>query len=127
MQQRILGSTNHHLGKGSSIRKGIILAVNRVEFSSNWISYTTLRGHWCDTVVLNVNAPTEDKIDDTKGSFYEELECILDQFSQYDIKILLGDFNDEVWRKDIFKLTTGNESSGEINNDSEVRVVNFAT
>jgi hypothetical protein len=35
--------------------------------------HVTLRGRWCD-IVLNVDAPTEDKCDDTKDSFYEELD-----------------------------------------------------
>jgi hypothetical protein len=37
------------------------------------MSYIILRGHWCH-IVLNVHAPTEDKIDDMKDSFYKELE-----------------------------------------------------
>jgi hypothetical protein len=28
----------------------------------------------CDIIVLNVHAPTEDKCDDTKDSFHEELQ-----------------------------------------------------
>jgi hypothetical protein len=43
------------------------------------------------------------------------------------MKSLLGDFSAEVDREGIFKLTIGNESSHEINNDNGVRVVNFAT
>jgi hypothetical protein len=39
--------------------------------------YITLRGHWCDVIVLNVHAPTEDKSDDKKDSFYKELDCVL--------------------------------------------------
>jgi hypothetical protein len=42
------------------------------------------------------------------------------------MKILLGDFNAKVGRKDIFKPTIGNESLHEINNNG-VRLVNFAT
>jgi hypothetical protein len=38
--------------------------------------YITLRGRWCDIIVLNVHAPTEDKCDDTKGSFCDELEGV---------------------------------------------------
>jgi exonuclease III len=53
----------------------------------------TLRGRWCDIIVLNVHAPAEDKRDDTKDSFYEELERVFNQFSKYHMKILLGDFN----------------------------------
>jgi hypothetical protein len=40
---------------------------------------------------------------------------------------LLGDFNAKVGRQDIFKPKIGKESSHEISNDNEVRVVNFAT
>jgi hypothetical protein len=43
------------------------------------MSYTILRDHWCDIIVLNVNVPTEDKNNDTKDSFYEELEHVFNQ------------------------------------------------
>jgi hypothetical protein len=42
------------------------------------------------------------------------------------MKILLGDFNAKVGRKDIFKPTIENESLHEITNDNAVIVVNFA-
>jgi endonuclease/exonuclease/phosphatase family metal-dependent hydrolase len=43
------------------------------------------------------------------------------------MKILWGDFNAKVGRKDIFKLTIGTESSQEISNDNGVREVNSET
>jgi hypothetical protein len=43
------------------------------------------------------------------------------------MSILLGDFNAEVGREDIFKPTIGNESLYEISNDYGVRVATFAT
>jgi hypothetical protein len=49
-------------------------AVKRVEFVSDRMSYIILRGRWCNIIVLNVHAPTEDKIDYMKDRFYEELE-----------------------------------------------------
>jgi hypothetical protein len=36
----------------------------RLEFVSDRMSYMILRGRWCNIIVLNVHAPTEDKIDD---------------------------------------------------------------
>jgi hypothetical protein len=51
------------------------------------MSYITLRDRWCDSIVLNVHAPTEDKCDDTKESFCEELEGVFDQFPKYHMKI----------------------------------------
>jgi hypothetical protein len=60
--------TGHHIN--------IISAGKRVEFVSDRTSYTILRGRWCHIIVLNVHAPTEDKTDDVKDSFYEELERV---------------------------------------------------
>jgi hypothetical protein len=76
---------------------------------------------------LNVHAPTEDKTDDVQGSFYEELEHVVDKFPKYDMKILLRDFNAKVGREDIFKATIANESLHEISDDNGVRLVNVAT
>jgi hypothetical protein len=49
---------------------------------------------------LNVHAPTEDKTDDVKDGFYEELERIFDKFPKRHMKISLGDFNDKVGKED---------------------------
>jgi hypothetical protein len=40
--------------------------------------YIILRGRWCHIIVLNVHAPTKDKTDDVKDSFYEELERVFE-------------------------------------------------
>jgi hypothetical protein len=74
-----------------------------------------------------VHAPTEDKDDDIKESFYEEIENVFDQFHKYHMKMFLGYFNANVGREDIFKPIIGNESLHEASNDNGVRVVNFAT
>jgi hypothetical protein len=67
---------------------------------------------------LNVHAPTEDKIDDMKNSFYEELECVFNKFPKYNMEILLGDFSAKVGTEDIFKSTTGSKRLYDINNDN---------
>jgi exonuclease III len=92
------------------VHKRIISAVKRVESVSDKMSHIILRGRWCHIIVLNVHVPTEDKTDDVKDSFYEEVEHVFDKFPKYHIKILLGDFNAKVGREDIFKPTIGNES-----------------
>jgi hypothetical protein len=91
------------------------------------MSYIILRGHWCHIIALNVHAPTEDKTDDVKDSFFKELERVFDKFPKYHMKILLGDFSAKVGAEDLFKPTVGNKSLHEISNDNGVRLVNFTT
>ena len=80
------GNENHELGTGSFVHKRIISAIKRAEFVSGRISYITLKGRWCDIIFKNVHAPTEDKIDDIKDRFYEELEHVFDKFPKYHMK-----------------------------------------
>ena len=81
-----------------------------MEFISGHVSCITLKGRCCDIKVVNVHAPTEDKDDDIKDSFYEEIERLFDHLSMYHMKILLGDFNAKVGRENIFQPTIGTES-----------------
>ena len=54
------------------------------------ISCITLKGRWCDIIVLNVHGPSEDKDDYIKDSFY--IERLFDQLPVYHMKILLGEY-----------------------------------
>ena len=70
------GNENRKLGKGVFVHQRIASAVERVEFVSDRVSYIVLRGRWCNIIVLNVHAPSEEKSYESKHMFYEELEQI---------------------------------------------------
>jgi hypothetical protein len=91
------------------------------------MSYIKLRDSWCHIIVLNVHAPTEDKTDDVKYSFYKELESVFDKFPQYHMKIRLENFNVKVVTEDISKPTIEKESLHEISNDNGGRLINSPT
>jgi hypothetical protein len=90
------------------------------------MSYVVRRGRWYDIIILNVHTQTEDKIDDIKDRFYEDLERVLDILPKPHMKNLLGGFNTKVGREDILKPRIVNGSFHDINNGNGVTVVNFS-
>ena len=109
------------MGTGYFVHHRILSAVQRVEFVSGRVSYIVLRGCWCNIIILNVHARSEEKSDESKDSFYEELEQVFYNFPKYHMKILFRDFNVKVGRERIFKLTIGNESLHQDSKDNGVK------
>ena len=93
------------------------------------------RGRCCKIIFLNVHARSEEKSDDPKDSFYEELEQVFCHFPKYRMKILLGDFNAKVERErererekererdGIFVEKIWNHSLHQDSNDNGFRIV----
>jgi hypothetical protein len=69
---------NHQFGTGFSVHCRMVSAVKRPELVNYriWLITEFNTYCWCD-VVLNVHATNEDKRNDSKDSFYEELEQVL--------------------------------------------------
>ena len=72
-----------------------------------------------------MHVPSKEKSDDSKDSFYEELEHVYDHFPQCHMKIPLGDFNEKLEREVSFKPIIGNESLHQDSNGNGDRIVSF--
>jgi hypothetical protein len=64
------------LGTGFFVDNKTVPAVKRVEFLSDRVSYIVLKYRWCNINVLNIHAPSEEKSDDSKQSFCEEIKQV---------------------------------------------------
>ena len=56
------------MGIGFVVQQRIVSAATRIEFVNDSMSYVVLRGSWCNIIVLNVHAPSQEKSDDSKDS-----------------------------------------------------------
>ena len=89
------------MGTGPFVHQRIVSAVKTVKSVSDRMSYIVLRGCWCN-IVLNVRAPSEEKSDDSKDSFYEESEQVFYHFATHHMNILLGKFDAKLGIQNIF-------------------------
>jgi hypothetical protein len=107
------GECTDFYGKGNEchqvffVNKRIVSAIKRVEIASDRISYMVKRGCWCNSMVLNAHAPTEEKRVYSKDSFNDELKQVFDHIPKYKMKILLGDFNANLGRRILSNRRSG--------------------
>jgi hypothetical protein len=82
--------------------------VHKAKFVNERMSYLIFLDQWSNFTTANVRVP-EKAEDDAKESFYEELECMFDQFCRFNMKILLQNFNAKVRWEETFIATIQNE------------------
>ena len=57
------GNSNQQLGTGFFVHHRTLPAVKSIQFISDRMSYIVVRGHWCNSILFNVHARSEEKTD----------------------------------------------------------------
>lgn len=113
-------------GVGIIIHDYLLQHVKVFEPVNDRIYYITLKGKYFDITVISCYGPTEEKEDEKKDKFYEELEEVYDRIPRDNIKIFLCDCNAKIGRETMYRPTIGKESLRDVINDYGTRVINMA-
>jgi hypothetical protein len=115
----------HENGVGFVVSDDTLPQVKKFTAVNNRICYIRLTGHIFDSIIVNAYAPTEEKEENIKNEFYDELGHILDTTPNSCIKILIGDFNAKIGKEDIYRPTIGPNSLHDVSNDNGTRLINL--
>jgi hypothetical protein len=63
------GKEKHQLGTEYFVHHKIVLAIKKIDFVSDTISYIVMSRGWCNIIVLNVHITSKEKSDDLKAVF----------------------------------------------------------
>lgn len=85
-----------------------------------------LKGKFFNYSIINVYAPTDEKEDQEKEVFYEEIEKTIQECPHNDIKIVIGDLNAKIGRERVYMPTIGKYSLHEESNDNGTRLIHLA-
>lgn len=77
--------------------------------------------------LINAHAPTEDKTDDEKEEFYQNLANTIRVIPSNDIKIVLGDMNAKIGKEEELLGVIGKHSLHNVTNDNGSRLVDLAS
>ncbi|XP_015368877.1 PREDICTED: uncharacterized protein LOC107165236 [Diuraphis noxia] len=86
-------------GVGFAVRKNIVPTIEVFRVINPRLALLKIESKWFDIVFINVHTPTEDKSQQEKEDFYTEIELLLEGISNSKIKIVLGDMNAKMGKR----------------------------
>jgi len=85
-----------------------------------------IKGHFNNLWIISVHAPTEEKTDEEKEKFYEDLQIVHNKIPKHDLVIILGDLNAKIGKEDIYQDVAGKHTLHEISNRNGEWVCEYA-
>jgi hypothetical protein len=62
-----------------------------------------LKGKFYNITLINVQAPTEEKMEEEKDTFYDDLQKVYDKVPKYDIVTILGVLNAKIGKEKVYE------------------------
>lgn len=120
------GHAENKLGTGFMIKQSLKHSLLTYKCINERLCMIRLKGRFFNISIISVHAPTEEKGEEEKDSFYDTLSRMYDNLPRYDVKIILGDFNAKIGKESAYMPTIGRYSKHEISNDNGIRAIDLA-
>lgn len=121
------GIQTRRYGTGFLIEWGMRSRIKQFQPKDDRLCSIRIKGEHNMITIVNIHAPTEEKIEDEKDQYYEELTAVVESIPrQAIIIIILGDANANVGREDIYRGVTGGESKHKDSNENGLKLISWA-
>ena len=117
----------HQFGTGFIVNRKIKHLVIGFTPVNERISCLRIKGKFSNYSIINIHAPTEEKCEEEKDTFYNLLENTYDTCPRYDVKIVIGDANAQIGKEELFVPVIGKHSLHESSNGNGLKLIDFAT
>jgi endonuclease/exonuclease/phosphatase family metal-dependent hydrolase len=85
-----------------------------------------LQGNFNNLSIISVHSPTEEKSDEEKEKFYEDLQIDHNKIPKHDIFIILGDLNAKIRKEELYQNVVGKHTLHETSNRNGEWVCEYA-
>jgi exonuclease III len=119
-------NTTGQAGTGFIIQKSAMNKTLGFETISDHICKLKVKGKFYNMTLINVYAPTEDKVEEIKKQFYKELQRTQDRVPKHEVTIILGDMNAKLGKEKVFSQIVGHHTLHDISTENGEMVANYA-
>ncbi|PNF29447.1 hypothetical protein B7P43_G04559 [Cryptotermes secundus] len=85
-----------------------------------------IRTKFFNMTLMNVHALTEEKEEEVKDYFYQQMEETYDSIPSNDTKVILGDLNAKIGKEKEYRGVIGTESLHDTTNHNRIKLIDFA-
>ncbi|XP_067633265.1 craniofacial development protein 2-like [Eurosta solidaginis] len=122
----VLGHTNKRsFGVGFVVGERLCRKVLAFTPVGERLAAIRIKANFFNISFICAHASTEEKDDEVKDTFYEQLERTYERCPRHDIKAVLGDFNARVGKEGVFGPKVGKLSLHNENSPNGLRLIDF--